>query len=137
MGLRSQTPDALSRRLKVLLIDDSEVSVHMVQAVLERAGFDVRGATGLDDFDRLLRGWCPDLILTDVQMPGVTGVQLCRLLKRRYETAHVPVVLFSSLDPSALAVLARQCEADAYLCKVDGLARLPDELAMLVESILW
>lgn len=137
MGLRSQNPDALPRTLKVLLIDDSEVSVHLVQAVLERAGYDARGATRLEDFDRQLRGWCPDLILTDVQMPGVTGVELCRLLKRRYETAHVPVVLFSSLSPDHLAVLARECEADAFLCKVDGLARLPDELAMLVESILW
>lgn len=121
----------------MLLIDDSEISLHFAQAVLEKAGYDVRGSMTVDDFDRELGDWAPDIILADVQMPGVSGVQLCRMLKARYETAHVPVVLFSSLPTEQLESLARECEADGYLSKINGLDRLPDELELLCGSILW
>lgn len=123
--------------LRVLLIDDSEISLHFALAVLSKAGYDARGSTQLDDFTAELRGWQPNVILTDVNMPGVDGVQLCRMLKARYETAHVPVVLFSSLPPEQLETLARECEADGYLSKVNGLDRLAEELELLCGSILW
>jgi two-component system sensor histidine kinase ChiS len=130
-------PNGKQRALKILLIDDSEISLHFAEAVLEKAGYDVRASLSLDDFDRTLGNWAPDVILADVQMPGVSGVELCQMLKARYETAHVPVVLFSSLPDEELEVLARRCEADGYLSKVNGLDRLPQELAMLCDSILW
>jgi CheY-like chemotaxis protein len=124
-------------RKKVLLIDDSEISLHFAAAVLERAGYDVRTAMSIDEFDVTLGEWRPDLILTDVKMPGVSGVELCRLLKSRYETAHVPVVLFSAIAPEELEGLARECEADGYLSKVNGLERLPEELALLIDTALF
>ena len=123
--------------LKILLIDDSEISLHFAQAVLEKAGYDVRGSLSLDDFDKVMANWSPDVILSDVQMPGVTGVQLCQMLKARYETAHVPVVLFSSLPMEELEILAGECEADGFLSKINGLDRLPEELDLLCRSILW
>ena len=132
-----ESGSARERPVKVLLIDDSEISLHFAEAVLHKAGYDVRAALSLGDFDRTLGDWSPDVILADVQMPGVSGVELCQMLKARYETAHVPVVLFSSLPDEELEVLARRCEADGFLSKVNGLERLPQELALLCESILW
>lgn len=124
-------------RNKVLLIDDSEISLHFAAAVLERAGYDVRTSTSVDDFDATLGDWRPDVILTDVKMPGVSGVELCRMLKSHYETAHVPVVLFSALPSEELESLARDCEADGFLSKVNGFDKLPDELSLLIESALF
>jgi len=124
-------------RHKVLLIDDSEVSLHFTAGVLSRAGFEVRSSTDVYELGSVLGGWRPDVILTDVDMPGVTGVELCRMLKSSYETAHVPVVLFSALPASELEDLARECEADGFLSKANGLEQVPRELTTLIETALF
>ena len=122
---------------RVLIMDDSEVQLHFEQRVLERAGFEVRTASSLAAFDDLLRGWSPDIVLTDVQMPDIRGDQLCRALKLRMQTSRTPVVLFSSLPDTELAAMAERCGADGYLSKRNGLERLVEELTALWESILW
>jgi CheY-like chemotaxis protein len=122
---------------KVLLIDDSEISLHFVAGVLSRAGYDVRTADEVDKLEGVLGDWRPDVILTDVNMPGITGVELCRMLKANYETAHVPVVLFSAMPNSELEGMARDCEADGFLSKANGLDKLPRELALLIENTLF
>ena len=70
-------------------------------------------------------------------MPGMSGTSLCRVLKSRYETAHVPVVLFSDLPPDQLEPLASSGEADGFLSKEGGFQVLADELAALCASMLW
>ena len=122
---------------KVLLIDDSEISLHFVAGVLQRAGYEVRTANDVDKLDSVLGDWRPDIILTDVNMPGVSGLELCRKLKSNYETAHVPVVLFSAVPNHELESMARDCEADGFLSKASGLERLPNELAHLIETALF
>lgn len=122
---------------KILLIDDSEVSLHFTSRALGKAGYDVRVTADVNDLHSVLGGWCPDVILTDVDMPGLTGLELCRMLKSSYETAHVPVVLFSSLPSQELESVARECEADGYLSKANGLEQLPHELELLIETALF
>lgn len=122
---------------KVLLIDDSEISLHFASQVLIRAGYEVKSSTDVHEFRAALGDWSPDVILTDVSMPGMSGVDLCRLLKSSYETAHVPVLLFSALSTEELEVLARECDADGFLSKVNGLERLPAELQLIVEGALF
>jgi hypothetical protein len=59
------------------------------------------------------------------------------MLKSSYETAHVPVVLFSAEPNDVLANMARACEADGFLSKINGLVRLSDELDLLFETALF
>src|SRR5688572_32546863 len=124
-------------RHKVLLVDDSEIALHFAAEALIRAGYDVKTSTDVNELRTALGGWRPDVILTDVSMPGMSGVELCRLLKSGYETAHVPVVLFSALSNDELKDLARECEADGYVSKVNGLERLPQELELLLDTSLF
>ena len=105
--------------------------------MLEKAGFECRGTDDVHNLGGVLGDWRPDVILTDVNMPNMTGVELCRLLKSSYETAHVPVVLFSSMSHEELEELARECEADGFLSKSGGLDRLPEELRMLIDTALF
>ncbi len=126
-----------SRAWKILLIDDSEISAEVVAAALTARGFDVRSTTNLDDFRSALADWTPEVILTDVDMPGVTGPELCQRLKRYYETSAIPIVLWSSLPAATLAELARTCEADGYLSKLDGAQGLPDQLDALCARLVW
>lgn len=122
---------------KVLLIDDSEISLHFVAGVLVRAGYEVRTADDVDKLEGVLGDWRPDVILTDVNMPGISGIELCKMLKSNYETAHVPVVLFSAVPQHELEGMARDCEADGCLSKTSGLDRLPKELQLLIETALF
>lgn len=122
---------------KVLLIDDSEISLHFVAGVLSRAGFDVRTATDVNELGAVLGDWRPHVILTDVNMPGMSGLELCRLLKSSYETAHVPVVLFSANPPDVLEGMARDCEADGFLSKANGLDQLPKQLSQMIHESMF
>ena len=121
---------------KVLLVDDSELTLRVVSNVLVEHGYDVRTTTSVDGLVAALGEWRPEVILTDVDMPGITGVELCRRLKSTYDTAHVPVVLFSALPQQELEKHARQCDADGFLCK-SGLEDLPGELAMLFATLMF
>jgi CheY-like chemotaxis protein len=125
------------RRWRVLLLDDSEISLEVATEVLTDNGFDVRATTSLERFDEVLGNWSPEVILTDVRMPGMTGNELCRVLKRRYETAHVPIVLCSSMAPDELAQLARECEADGFVTKTENMEDLAAELRAVCETMSW
>ncbi len=126
-----------SDRRRVLVIDDSEVALEMMKQILEAEDFDVRTTMTLDAFDDLLKDWVPQVVLTDVNMPGMTGVELCRALKSHYETAHVPILLCSSLPHDELAELARQCEADGFICKDESSERLGAEVSAVCDTMSW
>jgi serine/threonine-protein kinase len=109
-------PEAAPKKLRILMIDDSEFVLGVHEEVLEEAGFDVRATRSVAEFRELLEAWTPDLVLMDVQMPDASGDELCRQVKERTK-ARVPVVLVSHLDTAQLAERAAQAGADAYLSK--------------------
>src|SRR5579859_1581469 len=104
-----------ARKPKILLMDDSELTLEVTRAALEAEGFEVRAAQSLGTFNVILKTWSPTIVLTDVNMPGVSGPELCRWIKVRIETESVPVVLFSDMPEPRLAELAEEAGADAFL----------------------
>ena len=120
---------------RILLVDDSPLTLELERDWLERDGYEVRAASTLADFDAMLRDWSPDVVLTDVKMPEVEGPELCRIIKQRFEV--VPVILFSTLPESQLAPLAEYCGADGYLSKSQGLGGLSKALHDVCEQVLW
>jgi CheY-like chemotaxis protein len=122
---------------KILLIDDSEIVLTMEKAVLEDRGYEVRATSNLLEFEKTLQSWKPDLILTDIHMPGIEGTDLCRTLKNEYGTQDIPIVLFSTLPDDELARLAKQVGADGSISKANGLEALGEKVDDLVQSILW
>ena len=124
-------------RLRVLLVDDSELALHFERSLLELAGFEVRCARGLLEFVRELTAWEPHIILTDLDMPEIKGDQLCTTLKSHMSTRQIPIVLFSMLAEDELAARARRAGADAFLSKRDGYEQLGPRLRNLSQDILW
>jgi CheY-like chemotaxis protein len=122
---------------KILLIDDSEITLALEKSVLESRGYDVRATSTLLEFEKTLQAWKPHLILTDIHMPEATGADICRTLKNEYGTQDIPIVLFSSLPDDELSRLAEQVGADGYLSKANGLDALGEKIDELVESIIW
>ena len=73
-------------QFKILIIDDSEITLAMEKAILEQHGYEVRAANTLMQFETTLKDWRPHLILTDIHMPEVKGTDICRVLKHEYDT---------------------------------------------------
>jgi PleD family two-component response regulator len=114
--------------LRILVIDDSSVSLLVCETLLVAEGFDTRTATTIEQFHRTLAEWPPDLVLTDVEMPGVSGEELCRMLKADPSTAAIPVVLYSSLPEEELMIRALRCGADGCVRKAERHEHLPRQL---------
>lgn len=122
---------------KILIIDDSELTLHLVDKTLSKAGFQVATASNLVEFDRILKENRPDLIITDIKMPEISGDNICEVLKKDYNTGDIPIVFFSSLSDDELRTLAEKSGADGFISKVHGLTELEDMIRQVVEGILW
>jgi two-component system, cell cycle sensor histidine kinase and response regulator CckA len=103
---------------RVLVVDDDPVNRKLTSLRLRSAGFEVEVASsGMDAIDRA-HGARPDVILSDVLMPGMDGFLLCRELQRNPELATIPVVLLSSAyDQEADRALALEMGAHALVVR--------------------
>ncbi len=82
--------------LVALVVDDSMLIRHTVCRFLEERGFVVESATNGMEALELLGGTRPDLIITDVQMPKMGGIELIAHVKSKPETAKIPIIVLSS-----------------------------------------
>lgn len=113
---------------KLLLIDDSEITLQLMQARLRRAGFDVRIAVALGELRSILRGWSPNVIVADVHMPEMRGDELCSRLKATVAGGDVIVLLCSSLAEGELRAIAEAAGADGFVSKELGLDHFVDRI---------
>ena len=108
---------------RVLVVDDLPANVKLLEARLSAEYFEVRTATsGLEALAVCGEGQC-DIVLLDVMMPGMDGIEVCRRLKANVATAHIPVVMVTALDQPADRVRGLDAGADDFLAKpVDEMA---------------
>lgn len=88
---------------RILVVEDSPAIMEMVKDGLSDAGYLVFTATNGYEALRDLEDIAPDLIITDIMMPKVDGLELCQAMKNRLETRDIPFILFSSnIDPQTV-----------------------------------
>jgi CheY-like chemotaxis protein len=80
-------------RRRILLIDDSDIVLAALTAMLTQAGFEVRPVSSLRQFLNTILDWKPHLIVTDLYMPDMNGAELCAWLRGHAPTASTPVVI--------------------------------------------
>src|SRR5258706_1972276 len=80
---------------KVLIVDDSEPSLHGLGELLQLSQYTVLTATNGADALEIVKRERPDLVLLDVLLPGISGLDICAELKRNADTHFTPVVLIS------------------------------------------
>lgn len=76
---------------KVLIVDDNELNLELARDVLELDDFDVKVADNGADGVALAREWVPDLVLMDIRMPGMTGVEAMQIIRADANIGHLPV----------------------------------------------
>lgn len=102
---------------KVLVVDDEISLVHLCQLILEDAGYEVRGAISGKEALRLIHEEVPDLVLLDVMMPGMDGIELCRVLRGRPDTAALPILILSARGDAKSVMSGMDAGASDYLPK--------------------
>ena len=119
-------------RERILLIEDEPDIAEVLQYNLEKEGFAVelahRGDSGLE----ALRRQAPDLILLDLMLPGVDGLELTRLLKRDPATCKLPIVMLTARGEEVDRIVGLELGADDYISKPFS----PREVVLRVKAVL-
>jgi putative two-component system response regulator len=116
----------------VLIVEDDRASARVLEAKLTTGGHRVVIAANSSDAQRLVLETPPDLVLTDIFMPGIDGIEFTRWLRAQAATAEVPIVLVTSTEDTQTLALGLAAGADDFLTKpVNSL-----ELRTRVRSLL-
>ena len=102
---------------RILVVDDTPQNVKLLADLLSVKGYQVStAANGEQALERVAKEK-PDLVLLDVMMPGISGYEVCKRIRANPETALLPVVMCTSLDPNQERVKGIEAGADDFLSK--------------------
>lgn len=81
---------------KVLVVDDEASLVELCRIILENAGYSVRGAVNGRDALKSIQEEMPDVVLLDVMMPGMDGIEVCRQIRDRFHIAKLRILMYTA-----------------------------------------
>ncbi len=134
---KTEKSEKSEKKADILVVDDNPANLGLLASMLQDEGYDVRAALSgtlalgaLDGDDDL-----PDLVLCDVNMPGVNGFDVCLAMKANLRTRQIPVIFISALDAIGDKVAAFEVGGADYVTKPfqvrEVLARVATQLTIL------
>jgi len=120
--MNSNPPD--HHRTTILIVDDQEENLRIVGTVLASLGYDIVAANGAGQAFKRLASKTPDLVLLDMIMPEIDGLEMCRRLKEEPRWQDIPVIFLSAADDKNLVVQALEAGGVDYVTKPFNKAEL-------------
>jgi len=119
---------------RILIVDDEVDNRELLQIILNWSGFVTQTAASGEE--ALIRGAAepPDLILVDLMMPNMDGCQLIASFRQKPETQHIPVIMLSAMNDSAIRKRALAAGADAYITKPIDRSELCEQVRGMLSS---
>lgn len=117
---------------KILIVEDEPDILELLSYNLRQAGFEVHTAEEGEEALRLAEEKTPDLIVLDLMLPGIDGLELCRLLKQREPLRRVPVLMLTAKAEEVDRIVGLELGADDYVTKPFS----PRELVLRIKAIL-
>ena len=102
---------------RVMVVDDNALNIELVSFVLGADGFEIAAALDAEQALAQLPAFDPELILMDIQMPGMDGLELTRLLKADAATRHIVIVAFTAYAMKGDEAKLREAGCDGYVAK--------------------
>jgi two-component system KDP operon response regulator KdpE len=99
---------------KILIVDDEPQITRVLKTTLSSRGYSTRTASDGDDALQVIKEWSPDLLITDLRMPNMDGLQLCRYLRTK---SQIPIIVLSVRGEERTKVEALDAGADDYVTK--------------------
>ena len=115
---------------KILIVDDSKLVTDIVKMRLEMYGYEVRLAHSGEEALTCIADEVPDLMVLDVQMPGIDGYEVCRRLRDNPELDDLRIIMLTSSDDKHSAF---EAGVDDYLNKDVDLLNLPNRVKLVLE----
>jgi two-component system, OmpR family, phosphate regulon response regulator PhoB len=119
-------------RPQLLLVEDEPSLAQMLSYNLDKAGFEVHVAADGEEALLLLAEAKPDLVVLDWMLPGVSGLEICRQLRRRGDTGNLPIIMLTARGEETDKLRGLETGADDYITKPFS----PMELVARIRSIL-
>lgn len=116
----------------ITIVDDEEDIVKLVSHHLKREGFKVKEFHNGRDFLSYIESVVPDLAILDIMLPGIDGLEICRILKNKTSTSQVPIIMLTAKATEADVVVGLELGADDYIVKPFS----PRELVARVKTVL-
>jgi DNA-binding response OmpR family regulator len=113
---------------KILIVEDEESLLSLVTILLTSKGYKVEGVMDGHSALESVTNMKPDLILLDIMIPGIDGLEVCREIKSNEATRHIPVILLTADKRKDSFVMGEQAGADWYVTK-------PFKSSMVIETI--
>ena len=120
---------AVGEKPKILVVDDEPQIARVLKTTFSARGYSVRTASDGDDALQVMKAWIPDLVITDLRMPNMDGVELCRHLRAK---SGIPIIVLSVRNEERTKVEALDAGADDYVTKPFSV----DELLARVRAAL-
>lgn len=112
----------------ILVVEDNPDQLRILTEMLRAAGYKVASSLGAEPGLRRAKSLKPDLILTDLAMPNMSGVQLIDALRSAPETSHIPIVAVTAYVWDGIAQAAGNAGADGFIAKPYTRAHLIEEV---------
>ena len=106
---------------RILVVDDEPQITRVLRTTLSSQNYDIRVANDGETALEIMKDWAPDLVITDLAMPHMDGLQLC---KRIRATAEMPIIVLSVKEQERTKVQALDAGADDYVTKPFGMSEL-------------
>jgi two-component system, OmpR family, alkaline phosphatase synthesis response regulator PhoP len=119
-------------RAQILVIDDEKDLIELVRYNLEKEGFQVREARDGESGLAAALQESPDLILVDLMLPGMDGLDVCRVLRTDKRTTRIPIIMLTAKSAESDRVLGLELGADDYVTKPFS----PRELIARIKAVL-
>src|SRR5690348_15242645 len=117
---------------RILIVEDDPDIAHLVSRYLDKAGFQTeRAATGRDAL-QAIAAKLPDLLVLDLMLPHVDGLEICRLLRADSATSGLPIIMLTARAEESERIVGLELGADDYLAKPFS----PGELVARVRALL-
>jgi CheY-like chemotaxis protein len=113
---------------RVLLVDDHLLNIELVRFVLDAAGFCIEAVADAHQALAYVASFAPDLVLMDIQMPGIDGLELTRRIKADPALCHIVVVAFTAYAMKGDEARMRAAGCDGYLSKPIDVARFAEQV---------
>jgi len=114
---------------RILIVDDNPVNLKLATDVLEMEGYAVEKAVDAEQAQEMLKSATPDLILMDIELPGMDGLTLTRKLKADERLKDVPVVAMTAFAMKGDEQKALAAGCDGYITKPIDTRKLPQQVA--------
>jgi two-component system alkaline phosphatase synthesis response regulator PhoP len=102
---------------RILIVDDEEDVLELVQYNLDRSGFRTETASSGEEALSKARKSSPDLIILDLMLPGIDGLEVCKKLKSEVKTEHIPIVMLTAKGDESDIVTGLELGAEDYVTK--------------------